>query len=195
MFKSDNLIGSSRRLSRKPRLGAAGAVGEMSLQAFSATTNLWRCNTPDRFWMFQPDPSQEVWREVYRRVIPSLGLSGQVDDIDVATFLTLGEGQFGSGHWKLSPEKKLYYTLKPMLPRALRYSLRRQYKRLPNSHCQLQWPIEDRYVGFQWEIARQVLIAIGQPSLSFQSFLLIGCSFDCCLSILSNPAITIPTTV
>jgi peptidoglycan/xylan/chitin deacetylase (PgdA/CDA1 family) len=41
---------------------------------------------------------------------------------------------------------------------------------LPNSRCQLRWPVEDRYVRFQWEIAHQVLIAIGQPSLSFQPF-------------------------
>jgi peptidoglycan/xylan/chitin deacetylase (PgdA/CDA1 family) len=133
-------------------------------------TKLWSSNTPDRFWRFWPDPSQDVWREVYRRAIPSLGLSRPLDDIDVANSCTLGEGQFGFGHWKLSPLKRLYYTVKPFLPPSLRYLLRRQHKRLSDPHCQLRWPIEDRYVRFQWEIARQVLLASGQPSLSFQPF-------------------------
>jgi hypothetical protein len=34
----------------------------------------------------------------------------------------------------------------------------------------LNWPIEDRYAQFQWEVIRQILIITGQSSLSFQPF-------------------------
>jgi peptidoglycan/xylan/chitin deacetylase (PgdA/CDA1 family) len=133
-------------------------------------TNLWHQNTPNNFWLCHPDPPEEAWLQAYRAAFPVLGLSHQVDDIDTAISLTLGEGQFGSGQWKISPAKRLYYALKPALPRSLRYALRRQYKQYSQSIFQLRWPIEDRYVRFQFEVARQLMIVLGQPYLSFRYF-------------------------
>jgi peptidoglycan/xylan/chitin deacetylase (PgdA/CDA1 family) len=133
-------------------------------------TNLWCGNSPRNFWLCQPDPPEEAWLEAYQKALPSLGLSHPVDDIDAALSLTLGEGQFGYNHWKLSPTKQLYYALKPALPRSLRYVLRRQYSQLPHSDCQIHWPIEDRYICFQFEVARQLLITLDRSSMSFRYF-------------------------
>ena len=133
-------------------------------------TNLQRRNTPKSFWLCEPSPPSETWLEAYRKAIPTLGISHKVDDIDTVTELTLGEGQFGSGHWNLSPVKRMYYTLKSILPQSLRYALRRQYKKFSKSRFLLHWPIEDRYVRFQYEVARQLLLILDQPSLSFRHF-------------------------
>lgn len=48
------------------------------------------------------------------------------DEVALATAV-LGEGQFGPGHWQLSLPKRLYYCLKPWLPRAAMVALRRSY--------------------------------------------------------------------
>jgi peptidoglycan/xylan/chitin deacetylase (PgdA/CDA1 family) len=132
--------------------------------------NPWRENTPRNFWLCQPDPPQEAWLQAYQEAFPSLGLCHQVDNMDMAASFTLGEGQFGSEHWKLSPMKQLYYELKPLLPRSLRYLLRQLYSRLPRSNFLLHWPIEERYVHFQWEVLQQLLMVLGQTSLSFRYF-------------------------
>jgi len=133
-------------------------------------TNLWYQNTPRDFWQCQPDPPQEAWIKAYQEALPTLGLSHQIDDIDTANTLTLGEGRFGDDHWKLSPMKQLYYILKPILPRSFRYALRRQYSKLPPSDFQLHWPIEKHYVHFQWKVIQQLMIVLGQTSLSFRYF-------------------------
>jgi peptidoglycan/xylan/chitin deacetylase (PgdA/CDA1 family) len=132
--------------------------------------NLWHQNTPRNFWLLKPDPPKGAWFQAYQGAFPALELNHQVDDIDTATYHILGEGQYGSGHWKISPTKMLYYTLKPILPYSLRYALRRKYKQFFQSDFQLGWPIEDRYVRFQFEIVRQLLITLDHPSISFRHF-------------------------
>lgn len=144
--------------------------------------NLWRENTPRNFWLCQPDPPDEVWLQAYHEAFPSMGLSHQVDDIDIATSFTLGEGQFGPDHWKLSPMKQRYYALKPFLPRSLTLLLRQQYGQLHRSDFQLRWPIEERFVHFQWNVIQQLMIALGQTSLTFRYFWPAGCRWTLVLT-------------
>jgi len=88
------------------------------------TDNLWSENTPSLFWLCQPDPPEEVWREAIRRAFPVLGLPYQIDEIETALTLTLGEARFGPEHWRLSRAKRQYYMVKPFLSRTLINSIK-----------------------------------------------------------------------
>ena len=82
--------------------------------------SLWSANTPRAFWQCQPDPSPDQWQQALQKAVPCLGLPVQADGIDSMLELVLGEGQFGPERWRLSPAKRLYYALKPLLPRRLK---------------------------------------------------------------------------
>ncbi|MDH4208375.1 MAG: hypothetical protein OEV76_05840, partial [Anaerolineae bacterium] len=84
--------------------------------------------------------------------------------------LVLGEGQFGPEHWQLSPARRWYYTLKPFLPRPLTRFLRRLQAPSARNSSSLGWPIEDRYVRFQWEVMRQLLMVQGEQSVCYRQF-------------------------
>ena len=84
--------------------------------------------------------------------------------------MTLGEGRFGPDHWKLSWPKRLYYLFKPLLPRALTRSLRRYYRNPSDDKLRNNWPIDSRYVLYQWELMRQFLVASGNSAISYKSF-------------------------
>src|SRR5205807_1429759 len=59
--------------------------------------------------------------------------------------MTLGEGQFGPEHWRLSRARRIYYRLKPLLPRKAIGALRRMQRRaLETDDHGLGWPVEDR---------------------------------------------------
>ncbi len=147
------------------------------------STNLWSSNTPERFWLLQtaengePAASHEQWQAAIARSVHVLGPpfavvrteQGAVD-IDAILLQTLGEGQFGPHHWRLSPTRRAYYTLKPFLPRSLTRGLRRLSSRPMQSRSGLGWPIEERYARFQWQVARQLLAVTGRASLSFRFF-------------------------
>lgn len=147
------------------------------------TANLWSSNTPARFWLLEPaengEPavSPDEWRLAIARSThvldlpdpPQTGEQGWLD-LDDILLQTLGEGQFGPDRWRLSPAKRAYYALKPLLPRALTRVLRRLTMQSMASTSGLSWPIEDRFARFQWEIARHLLVITGRPSLSFRYF-------------------------
>ena len=60
----------------------------------------------------------------------------------------LGEGQFGPDRYNLSASKRLYYQLKPLLPRAAVRWVRKGYRQFQENGFPLNWPIEDRFVKF-----------------------------------------------
>ncbi len=132
--------------------------------------SLWSANTPQAFWQCQPDPTAEQWREAVQQAVPCLGLSVQADDLDAILELVLGEGQFGPERWRLSPAKRLYYALKPALPRRFTQVLRRFYGGATRDAFPLGWPVEERYVRFLWEVMRQVLILTGSTGLPYRRF-------------------------
>ena len=132
--------------------------------------NLLSSNTPASFWLCQAELSEDQWRAAIQRSIPILGLPSQPDDLDDLLFLVLGEGQFGPDHWQLSLLRRCYYLLKPVLPRPLVHRLRQLHSPSARTGFPLGWPIEDRYVRFQWEVMRQLLDITGQRSMYYQNF-------------------------
>lgn len=118
---------------------------------------LWNLNTPARFWLCKPDISEELWQDAIRKSIPILGLANDRSDIESLLALTLGEGCFGSDHWTLSMPKKIYYLLKPALPRVLTRILRRGYLHIQKTGLEIQWPIDRRYVFFLWNVLTRIL--------------------------------------
>lgn len=116
---------------------------------------------------------RDVWRVSIEKASENLASSMQVDRFDSIEGLllqTLGEGQFGTNHWKLSPAKSLYYHLKPIIPRAVSRRLRRIHRIRTQADFPLHWPIETRYVRFQWEIASNLLDLTGQSKMQFVHF-------------------------
>ena len=133
------------------------------------SNNLWSANTPASFWMCEPDPPASQWQLAIQKALPILELPLSSQNLDELSTMTLGEGQFGADHWTLSNVKKLYYTIKPLLPYPVRLLLRRIYQQ-GDPTGPLAWPIERRYADFLWEVMRQLLQNDGQSSLSYRQF-------------------------
>lgn len=132
--------------------------------------NLWSDNTPSRFWLCQPDLPQEVWNEAVKQAMPMLGLQGEVADIDSVLELTLGEGRFGSKRYQLGFTRRSYYTLKPLLPRALTRQLRHLHNSTKEKNRNLYWPVDPRFAQFQWETLRQGLLLAGRHEVLWNKF-------------------------
>jgi len=131
---------------------------------------LWIENTPQRFWLCEPEPPDHVWKAAVQAALPILGFSNQGPAIDDLLQFILGEGQFGSRHWRLSPVKRLYYLVKPLLPRVIIDLLKGYNSHLAEDSFILNWPIEKRYVQFQWEVMKQVMLLVDDPDLRFRCF-------------------------
>jgi len=83
----------------------------------------------------------------------------------------LSETQFGPEHWRLSRFKRIYYRLvRPLLPNFLRASLRTALLSGQRNGCTLNWPIEDRYVRFQFEIVARLMASKRLGSVSHIAF-------------------------
>jgi peptidoglycan/xylan/chitin deacetylase (PgdA/CDA1 family) len=132
--------------------------------------NLYNHNSPKKFWCFEFEIPDVVWQEAIRQAKPLLNINCASDDIDDILKLVLGEDQFGEDHWRLSSLKRLYYNLKPFIPRPLIQVMRQLYQPLAKSDFSLSWPIEERYALFLWEVGRQVLTLTGQTRLGFTPF-------------------------
>jgi peptidoglycan/xylan/chitin deacetylase (PgdA/CDA1 family) len=131
-------------------------------------TNLWTANQPGSFWQCQPNPPDEVWQDVIKKALPALGLTNAQSDMDTVLALTLGEGRFGSDHWKLGPLTRIYYLVKFIIPRSITLQLRRLYNRRLKTEG--IWPIESRYANFLWEVLRQVLMLNDSKELTIKGF-------------------------
>jgi peptidoglycan/xylan/chitin deacetylase (PgdA/CDA1 family) len=132
-------------------------------------SNLWLKNTPTDFWKLGTEFCAEDWEAAVRRAYPTLGSSEEFSSTPALLEAVLGEGQFGSKRWQLSTLKKLYYQLKPIVPRSFVRTLR-SYGINDNHRYPLGFPVEDRYVRFLWEVVRQLLLAKGLKSVDFAPF-------------------------
>jgi hypothetical protein len=143
--------------------------------------DLYGANLPSSFWRLSanPQPTAAQWEDAVSGAAPGLPASARSggDDIESLLYHTLGEGQFGPGHWRLSRFKRLYYVLKPLLPRALTRRLRELYGRGTRDSLALHWPIEPRYARFQWDVVHALLRATGRPEFPFIQFWPEGRSF------------------
>ncbi|MBI5931113.1 MAG: hypothetical protein HY862_17520 [Chloroflexi bacterium] len=125
------------------------------------STNLWSENTPDLFWRCEPNPTPEQWQAAIHKKIPILGLSHPPPESNQLVEQVLGEGQFGPDRWRLSRIKRLYYEIKPLMPRPVIVALRQLYSRGAEDETLLQWPIEPRYANFLWEVLNEVQAMTG----------------------------------
>jgi peptidoglycan/xylan/chitin deacetylase (PgdA/CDA1 family) len=132
--------------------------------------NLWGENHPRNFWQCQADFPDEVWNEALVRALPLLGLADPSQDFDSVLGFTLGEGQFGTDRYQLGLTRRLYYLLKPFLPRILTRWMRSAYNSTKEKGSALNWPIEMRFAQFQWEILRQALSMTDRKEIAFKSF-------------------------
>jgi peptidoglycan/xylan/chitin deacetylase (PgdA/CDA1 family) len=83
----------------------------------------------------------------------------------------LSEVQFGPDHWRLSRFKQLYYQLvRPLLPDFLRTPLRTLLLSRQRNGFTLNWPIEDRYVRFQFEIVARLMANKQLDTISYIHF-------------------------
>jgi hypothetical protein len=92
------------------------------------------------------------------------------DDIGALLAMTLGEGQFGPRHFEGGTAQRLYYMLKPAIPRVLTRGLRRRYGSHRAGTLHVQWPIEPRYAAFQLGVMGHLLRITGHPRLRFLNF-------------------------
>lgn len=132
--------------------------------------NLWQNNTPAAFWQCQPDFPQELWQEAFVRSLPLLGLPEQGMDLEAALQATLGEGQFGPERYELGFTRRMYYHLKPFLPRALTRLLRQLYGSGGEGKFRLGWPVEPRYAEFQWGVLREAMQLAGLSQVTLRHF-------------------------
>ena len=132
--------------------------------------DLWHNNHPKIFWQFQTEYSEEIWDEAIQAALPILEIDFEPGN--ELSFLadTLGEKQFGSKRYQLSISKRLYYLVKPYLPRLLINQMKNASARTAKNDFRLHWPIEDRFVRFQWEIARQLLNHTDQQQITMRNF-------------------------
>jgi peptidoglycan/xylan/chitin deacetylase (PgdA/CDA1 family) len=144
------------------------AVWTKYLRDNNQLSNLWSRNTPDEYWGCPVNIARGDWEASVAKSIPLLGIPGRIEGMDELLALTLGEGRFGPDHWNLSRLKRLYYLLKPILPRSLTRILRRYYGGPIDDKVGDIWPIDPRYVLFQQEVLRKVLMATGKEMISYK---------------------------
>jgi len=132
-------------------------------------TSLWSGNTLQNFWGCEPAPGDDVWAQAIQRALPRLGLKPEPTSRDELLALTLGEGQFGPDHWRLSRVRRLYYLLKPFLPRMFTRLLRRLLQKRHTRDFELGWPIEARYPRFQFAALEALLSLTGQSSIRIRA--------------------------
>ncbi|MGE5072403.1 MAG: hypothetical protein ACM3MF_03170, partial [Anaerolineae bacterium] len=133
------------------------------------TSNLWSENHPRNFWLCRPTASDQAWESAVAAALPVLGLDTANADIDSILALTLGEGRFGPDHWRLSFPKRMYYLLKPILPRSFTKLLRRVYSDSGHTRADIQWPLEPRFATFMWKVLACLLQQAPAHALQIKS--------------------------
>lgn len=134
------------------------------------TSNLWMANSPQKFWLCNPDPPAEIWNLAIQNAIPVLGFPAEIKNIEDVLEYALGEARFGKNRYKIGVFRRIYYLLKPYLPRSVIIRMRQKYNFLLNGGSAMDWPIESRYVKFQREILRLVLLLSEKEEIAFRYF-------------------------
>jgi peptidoglycan/xylan/chitin deacetylase (PgdA/CDA1 family) len=136
--------------------------------------NLYSRNTPAAFWKLQmdPQPDSAQWAaavDCAASILPHAAANGR-RDISHILFQTLGEGQFGAGHWTLSAARRAYYTIKPLLSRSVITLLRRTAQKPALDGNTLGWPFEPRYAEFQRAVLAQIMLQANRCQTNFIDF-------------------------
>jgi hypothetical protein len=124
-------------------------------------------NHPARFWKLADDLAPDVWNRAALAASAALPEAARAATVAEILALTLGEGQFGPRHWTMPAWLRLYYRVKPRVPRPLVRRLRRARWPAVARAARLSWPIEDRYRRFLWDTAGEALRLAGRDSGRF----------------------------
>lgn len=111
-----------------------------------------------------------MWERVVCQAAAGFDLPASASTTEAVLVHTLGEGWRGPQRWQLSPAVRAYYLVKPWLPRQITRQLRRRHAVDALTRSELGWPIEDRYVRFQWEVMGHLLRLWEEPALPFYHF-------------------------
>lgn len=133
-------------------------------------TDLWQSNTPQTLWQCVPDFPEKVWNTAYQNSFCELCQSEEFNDICQAITFSLGEGQFGPDHWRLSRRLQWYYAMRKFIPRPIVTLLKILNKQFGHQINPLGWPIEERYVNFQKRVIKELLMITGRTELEFVYF-------------------------
>lgn len=125
--------------------------------------DLFERNHPRQFWKiadagFTDDDWSLACKSAITHLdnlVPSNLLNN--DPIQHALRFTLGEERLGIDHWELSMARKIFYQLKPFIPKKIQSALHKTYQSKRKFIQDLKWPIEERYVIFQFELLRTLL--------------------------------------
>lgn len=136
--------------------------------------NLYVANTSAAFWqlLVEPGISSAEWADAVQlaaSILPREDRLAGVDNDDLISAV-LSEKIFGPQHWQLGWAKRLYYQLKPLLPRHVGILLRQRYRQQQETQFALGWPTEDRYVRFQFNCAANVLHRRGLDTAPYVNF-------------------------
>lgn len=132
--------------------------------------NLWSANSPQAFWQCDPPLGDEIWLQAIESAYPILGLKEEFTDTVSMYNQVLGEGQFGEGRYNLGRMKRVYYQLKPLLPRFIINLLKKLNSKVGSDEVLVNWPVEDRYALFLWECMQSALEISGKSSIQFKQF-------------------------
>jgi peptidoglycan/xylan/chitin deacetylase (PgdA/CDA1 family) len=113
-----------------------------------------------------PAPTASDWEAAARAATDELPAAAR-QPLDRLPAAVLGEGQFGPHHWQLSGSRRLYYRLKPLVPRPLVRRLRRAGRERALRGFPLNWPVEDRWRRFLWAAAVGAMERAGLAEMSF----------------------------
>jgi len=143
------------------------------------SSDLYADNSPQRFWRLLAELPGEAWNEAISRAAPILPAQARSSGDRIESILgqTLGEGQFGPHHWELGRSQRAYYALKPFLPRRLTRRMKRAYGNHRPDSRHLGWPVETRYVDFQFALMQNLLQILSRSSLPFIGFWPGGCPY------------------
>jgi peptidoglycan/xylan/chitin deacetylase (PgdA/CDA1 family) len=141
---------------------------------FSDPVEAFSVEMPWTFWRLLENFSLEEWLTAAQASLESLGGIKALDqrmDLNLLLKDILSEGQFGRDHWRLSASKRFYYQfVRPLLPYFLRVYLRTFFLSRQRDGFALNWPIEDRYVNFQFDLVAQLLAKHPRETIPFVNF-------------------------
>jgi nitroreductase len=141
------------------------------LSSIKSVNHLYSANTFNTFWqvLVEHPITQEEWNEAARKALTVLSIQQSLPIDDILPRI-LGETAYSPKRWRLSATKRLYYQIKPLLPRTLRNFGRQHYRRSQEAKFLLKWPVEDRYVRFQFQCLDLLLEQRGLKSVPYVNF-------------------------
>ena len=107
--------------------------------------------------------------EPVAKLLEELDIKGQALSVDELIEFVLSEKYYRGENWNLKFTHMLYYFLKAFLPKGLTRHLRNVYQKNVKVEDPYRWPLDERYVGFIYSLARLIHLEASRP-LRYLSF-------------------------